>query len=91
MLGPGLTEVPYSKRVEKQIADIQEKSEKKRMEVSRRMGFETECLLMACGRSSGSNQRVSNRCRLVDRRRLWHEITSKMGIAMALGSIAGRD
>jgi hypothetical protein len=34
MLAPGLTKARCSKRFEKQIADIQEKSEKKRMEVS---------------------------------------------------------
>jgi hypothetical protein len=35
--GVGLIEVPCSMRVEKQIADIEEKSDKKKMEVSRCM------------------------------------------------------
>ena len=33
----GLIEAPRSKRIEKQIADIQENSDKKRMEVSGRV------------------------------------------------------
>lgn len=70
----GLIESPRSKRVEKQIADTQEKSEKKRMEVSRRMWFEIGGLLMNCGRLFRSNLRASNRCRLVDRRKLWREV-----------------
>ena len=59
-----LIEAPRSKRVEKQIADIQEKSDKKRMEVSGRMRFEIECLLMIHGRLFRSSLRASNRRRL---------------------------
>ena len=87
----GLIEVLRSKRVEKQIADIQEKSDKKRMEVSERMWVEIGGFLMVCGRLFGSNLRASNKCRQVDRRRLWREVKYQeqhgYGVQVALQSV----